>query len=436
MTPEQLEAYWAENPDALAQAIQQNPDAFRPGLLTNQIQQNFQGYQDYLQEVEDQNTLVGALANEDLAYVPGSGSGGESLTDRRKAARSRAWNLGQEKGIVDPETGRFLDIGFDYVYDGMNVNTTGRPGEYAARVDTDMAQMVKPLFDAILTNIATQGLAGAAGFGGGVEGITNPLDPQTILNLRNEYQAQQPTEDVPPELQQGDIYGPGGMFDIPILDYPNAPQPPEQTEEEGGGSTASGGATSGGQTSGGDSVGESEDTWVWNGNVLVDTITGETQEVPNPGRMQEGVVYNQDAEPYGTQEEGLTLGQPDWWYEDFEPDVGVGDGIGDAASDSGGSGGTGNGAVGAGTVEVPSMNGMDDTGSQVGSGFDGSGTGTGSGEGEGSGDVNSTPLTSGMFGGGMEFNPFQAGISYNVPMLSRVSPQLRNYLAALYGRMQ
>jgi len=33
-----------------------------------------------------------------------------------------------------------------------------------------------------------------------------------------------------------------------------------------------------------------------------------------------------------------------------------------------------------------------------------------------------------------EFEPFQAGISYNVPMLTRVNTELRNFLAELYNR--
>jgi len=52
-------------------------------------------------------------------------------------------------------------------------------------------------------------------------------------------------------------------------------------------------------------------------------------------------------------------------------------------------------------------------------------------------DGEDSPVSGGGGGGGGgfgEFEPFQAGISYNVPMLTRVNTELRNFLAELYNR--
>ena len=134
-----------------------------------------------------------------------------------------------------------------------------------------------------------------------------------------------------------------------------------------------------GGTPGTDEVGRSEepldeDRWTWNGNVLVNTSTGATRQVPNPSRLEEGVIYNGDAEPVASDDEDNTA-----VFGSNDPLINPATGEPYVVNSS----------------APPAQNGMqDDTGSGEdggqgdgqGSGQEiGSGTGTGGGNGSGDG---------------------------------------------------
>lgn len=171
-------------------------------------------------------------------------------------------------------------------------------------------------------------------------------------------------------------------------------EPP--TNASGGGGSSTGGTPGDDEVAqseqGGDleQARENEDVWVFSGGVLVNETTGATREVPNPGRMEEGGLYNGDGDPIGDSETsesqdsgesdeedglgtliavlgGLATGNHDW-----------GSILGDITGGSGGGGTTGGGtSTGTGS----------DTTDTGGSGDgDGTGTGDGSGDGEGDGD--------------------------------------------------
>jgi hypothetical protein len=156
--------------------------------------------------------------------------------------------------------------------------------------------------------------------------------------------------------------------------------------------------------------GEAEDDdWTWNGTVLTNQRTGEEREIPNPGRMQEGVVYNGDAEPKGdpegteeaygwlTTDTLVDLIENIPGIEGLEGPQGAGDGTGGAGSGTGGTGtGTG-GGLDFGGAALPGTGGGSGGGSGGGTGT-GTGTGTGPGEGTGEGGGENAGEEESMFG--------------------------------------
>lgn len=211
--------------------------------------------------------------------------------------------------------------------------------------------------------------------------------------------------------------------------------PPTTGTQGGGGSAASGG---GGGTPGDDEVAKSEkeDRWVWDGSVLVNVETGETQSVPNPSGLEKGKVYNQDAEPYadGEDDEGLVLGQTGWFPSPSGSGSGTGTGTG-SGSGSGSSTGSTSGSTG-GTSDDGLVTGQQSWEGGSGGGT-GGGTGSGGGDGEGYGPgTPSTGVGSGMFGGGEdEWEDYMSGIHTSFPLLRRRNISPAQYLDALIARI-
>ena len=120
ITDEALEAYWAQNPDALALAAQQNPEAF----LSGGLKQNYDLYSGYETSLQNQANTTGVdpakfvqdlRMSEDLAYVPGSGSGGEASQERFTDAYRDSINLIEKSGLpLVNEQGLGLNTGFVY----------------------------------------------------------------------------------------------------------------------------------------------------------------------------------------------------------------------------------------------------------------------------------------------------------------------------------
>jgi hypothetical protein len=200
--------------------------------------------------------------------------------------------------------------------------------------------------------------------------------------------------------------------------------PTEPTETSGGGGSDSNSNTGGAGTgAGGGGDPQEGDPWIWNGQVLVNVNTGDEQEVPNPGRLEEGVVYNQDAEPVGdaenTDDEGTLVagygGNLGDWIIGGGIGGAVGQGVGGSGSSGGSGSGTGGGTGGYGVTVTPNpspspgvntggtQNGMGGDGGQntgqQGSGSDGSGDGNG-GDGTGQGPGGAQPANAGLFGAG------------------------------------
>ena len=111
--------YWAQNPEALQTATQQDPMAF----LSKALQQNFEKYSGYESALQSgQNTgydpaqFVNDLRmSEDLAYVPGTGSGGEAAQQRFSDAYYDTINLVEQSGMpLINQEGLGLNTGFVY----------------------------------------------------------------------------------------------------------------------------------------------------------------------------------------------------------------------------------------------------------------------------------------------------------------------------------
>lgn len=239
--------------------------------------------------------------------------------------------------------------------------------------------------------------------------------------------------------------------DLPDWDW----EPPSS----GGGGGGDAGAGDTGGTPGDDEVGrserpptegEDEDRWTWNGSVLVNTSTGETREIPNPGRMEEGVIYNGDGEVVGKEPESESIILSPWWditdiFGDSTRDGGI-DGIegtggtgttGDGSTTDGTGGNTGTDNTGTGETTGGTGGGSGDgTGTGGGDGT-GDGTGDGSGDGDGNGtDLNTiTSVASGLLSTGTpaEWRDFMATIEAEFPILKRlkITPQefIRKLLA-------
>lgn len=137
--------------------------------------------------------------------------------------------------------------------------------------------------------------------------INNAISNPTITNLATNN---------PPELEAGTIVDREPVYEInPLTGIPQfigyqevvAGERPNPTEEAGGGGadsndTASAEASQSSSAASGaplDQALENQDVWTWNGVELVNVDTGETREVPNPSRLEEGVLYNGDTEPLG-----------------------------------------------------------------------------------------------------------------------------------------
>jgi hypothetical protein len=195
ITNQQLENYWRQNPQALQSAIQQDPMAF----LSQGLQNNFGQYSAYETALNTQTNagynpaqFVNDLRmQEDLAYVPGTGSGGEAFTNRQTEAKNEAFNLAEQLGMpLINEQGLALNTGFVYSKDGFIVKPGDGPvGEYnivperqgssSAQFMTDVgiplllstvAGPLAPTFGTIGAGAAAGGLASAGG-GGNLEDI-------------------------------------------------------------------------------------------------------------------------------------------------------------------------------------------------------------------------------------------------------------------------
>ena len=195
LTDEQVTQYWQQNPDALSQAIQQNP----MGFLSGGLQQNFSNWQNYenaLTNIEPGGYDPAKFARDlrleqDLAYVPGSGSGGEAGTDRQTAASNEAFRLAERLGMpLVNEQGLGLNTGFTYTRDGMIFKPAdGTVGEYnivPERTGSSSANFMTDVgIPLLLSTIAgplspTFGTVGAGAFAGGLTGAAQGGDLEDI----------------------------------------------------------------------------------------------------------------------------------------------------------------------------------------------------------------------------------------------------------------
>jgi len=225
--------------------------------------------------------------------------------------------------------------------------------------------------------------------------------------------------------------------------------PVEEQEDSGGGGGADSGSEDGGSSGGQPSVDiDPERPWLYQGNgVFTNVLTGESMTQEDSGNYTEGEYYSSGQEET-LMEEDPSIGVlvPGYTGDIFSTDP-FGDTIGDGAIDgdgvdTGGTGDSGDGTSGSGSDGGDSSEGGELVvgpslpGEGYGEGADGTGEGDGGdgdGEGEGSGNQQAMPPAAGV-NSQLDFDPFQAGISYNVPMLSRVNLELRNFLAELYNR--
>lgn len=191
--------YWAQNPDALQQAIQQDPFSF----LSKGLQQNYASWQDYENALTDiapgaydtAKFLRDLRLEQDLAYVPGTGSGGEARTDRQTAAMNEAFKIAEQLGMpLVNEQGMGLNTGFVYTRDGMIFKPQeGTVGEYnivPERTGSSAANFMTDVGIPLLVAGATGDVASLAGLGASSnaalssllsQAATGNIDPQQIL---------------------------------------------------------------------------------------------------------------------------------------------------------------------------------------------------------------------------------------------------------------
>ena len=164
--------------------------------------------------------------------------------------------LFDEYGVPRRVGGRYIDIGaLGAVTDRVKIKGDAPLGSYSHGTGTTLADSFQgnPLVNLALGattggvgNLLLNGLGSDSGGLGGMDALKFGYDMATYENPGSGWKPSEggfsTTETLPPELegnvQMGDIYGPGGMFDIAIMDYPGGGQ--IFKEEEGGkGSSAS-----------------------------------------------------------------------------------------------------------------------------------------------------------------------------------------------------
>jgi hypothetical protein len=177
--------YWAQNPEALQTATQQDPMAF----LSKALQQNFEKYSGYESALQSgQNTgydpaqFVNDLRmSEDLAYVPGTGSGGEAAQQRFSDAYYDTINLVEQSGMpLINQEGLGLNTGFvytdgDFIFkpgDGPVGEYNVKPEGRGSDVGNFMLNTGIPLIVAGATAGAFAPAGGAAGTGTAATGTT------------------------------------------------------------------------------------------------------------------------------------------------------------------------------------------------------------------------------------------------------------------------
>lgn len=277
----------------------------------------------------------------------------------------------------------------------------------------DALSYVVPAGNTTITNLAQAGLENSGR-------LSDTLLSGLFISLRD-------LENREVDIPKGTIQGPSGSMDLPILDYPGAPQTPEQQEtpQQGGGGGGSSSSGSSGSTespeaseapSGIDRPSENTGmilgTYIGGGYMR--TADGRTVKAPegNWAPMDKIPEY-----PEADVDEDILVPNP---FPNTTDGLGGSPGTGESFweemdrinPDNIYSGGTGTG-VGTGT------------GSGSGSGS-GSGTGGGSGTGTGSG---------GLLGGSSaEFDTFQAGITYAPQIAELLNIPLQDYLSMWTNR--
>jgi hypothetical protein len=483
-----LQELWANDPSALAAAIEQNPTAFGESLYGSQKWYN------------DPTRWTGEIDTKNLQI---SGLDEETYRDFRSRLNSLNWNYNQgnlddtqyaeafnflveDAGIPTMGQGSdkiyWLDPGIDYNPYGVNIkgNFGERPGMYRtdARTDGDFSagQFVENVGDYVTSpqGLFTLAMSAVPGLGqAGAAKLFADFGTDAVVQslLRGDdgnYGVDDPLENAEAPTIGGQVVGsrPGwkwvrdatsvsGWKVVPVDEQPN------EGGGGGGGSGTAGGSTGGASGNGsatpGGGGGEPEDIWVWDGSVLVNVETGATQQVQNPGRLEEGALYNQDAEPIGNdasedEESGLVLGMPGGlgdWIIGGGIGGAVGQGVGDGAGGSGNTGGS-SGQGGYGVVVTPNPSpqpGVNTGGTQNGMGQDGQqntgGTGTGTGDGNGgsgSGEGNdgsgggTLPSGNGLFSGGGSDAGDLFGYTQIRPSKAAQLNGMIDYVMALVGR--
>jgi len=459
-------------------------------ILQTGLQENYDRYQGLLSGVQNQSTLQGMLAGEDFAYVPGGrvqgiATGGAYLPEKERIASQSAFNLLQSSGVPLQQNGMYLNTGFQYS-DGdyyVPFNPDAPIGSYSVTPQKQggggwqdvlgiAATVLNPVLGAAL-GAATGGPREGGGGFGTLFDVANQISNLGTNRVNQEpWDGPQANEPQDPNLPIGDFEGPGGMFDLTILDIlrggyrPTDPQKP--TEETGGSPSADAeeaGGTSSSSTPSAPGAADTPPTAKDEGGVILGEYIGN-------GRMQtvDGRVVSAPPGNWGVgdvvTEGGVPQEAPTGEADELNPLVILGNIIGDMQ----GPGTIGTIIDGAEVVGVdgdgePIFEGEqgtdifgegeeglvlggigNQTGIQVnpdgsvfnwntgtydvfpGTGTTGTGTGTGDGSGDGDGSkLGAAALAAGI--GGDDFKKFMAGIDYVVPVLQALNIPFEDYMA-------
>lgn len=454
MTPEQLQKYWQENPDALKQAVAENP----MGFLSSQMQKNFNEYKGKEQGVQNPTSLTDRLAGEDFAYVPGGRvqgvlTGGAYLPEQQQLASTSSLNLIDRLGLP-----KYKDIDGQRVY--LNTGFGYTDGDYSIRPQKDA-----PIGSYSVVGVKDRGKGktdATLGLLGMASGIINPLlgaavtgldarDPEGglygdlnqigkfagfVMDQRNpgrygETYDPAVEENVPP----GDVIGPGGLFDLTVVDTPQGgsqrPQEPQQQQQDGGGG-ASGGSSSGAPQEPANGPGEMdappEEDGVVDSPLVLGEYIGNGQMVLGDGRVTQAPpdFQGEVGDPVYEHPQGEE-------YEEIDGDAVLSTVFGDDGLSTGGLGSNSglqvnpDGSIfnwNTGKYETP-LN-WDSVGTGTGTG---TGTGNGSGDGSGDGSGRGSGAGGAAQAGSTEFDKFMSGISYVLPVLQELNIPLEDYIA-------
>lgn len=351
---------------------------------------------------------------------------------------------------TQPDTGK--DDGF-LTGAISNVVNPFLPGFSVADVANTLAPITEPITNALDSDLGRIALTAAnlyGGLGSLTEGAASALAAVNNANFASGML--QDAQDPVGNAEDGPMIGNTPVLSRPGWHWERNTDPDavgkwkavrdEPQEGELGGGQTSGGTTGGGGPTDGSSGGNTgggvnpEDIWIWGNGVLKNTTTGETKDIPNPGRMEEGGLYNGDGDPIGDQD------QTDPGQKEESDDYGwlpglVLGGIGAGGLGSWGSGGSGGSGTDGSTGG--STGGSGGGGSGGSGGGSGGGTGGGEGDGEGDGDGSGDATTpSGAFAQAVEspeWKDFMSGINVNFELLQKLGVSPRDYLRLLFEGM-